>query len=131
MGWTFSLSRTTLPFSIRPTSSEMYVVDDKSSAIEPAEGFGVFVSPSPLDEGEGMSSSLLGGAGKAAGGFTTGVEFVLVEATESTERSLFSAVAKASSAPLESGTDPTEEIVAGADLEASIRGGTESTMFLF
>ena len=74
---------------------------------------------------------MLGGAGKAAGGFTTGVEFVLVEATESTERSLFSAVAKASSAPLESGTDPTEEIVAGADLEASIKGGTESTMFLF
>ena len=78
-----------------------------------------------------MSSSLLGGAGKAAGGFTTGVEFVLVEATEATKRRLFSAVAKAFSAPFESGTDPTEEIVAGADLKASIRGGTESTMFLF
>ena len=54
-----------------------------------------------------------------------------MEATESTERSLFSAVAKTSSAPFESGTDPTEEIVAEVDLEASIRDGTESIMFLF
>ena len=129
-GWTFSLSRTALPFSIRCTSGETHAVDDESSGDEPADGFGVFVSSSPLDEGEGRSLSLLGGgASKATGGFTTGVEFVL-EATEAAERRLLSAVAKTSSPPFDSDADPTEEVVAEMVLEASIRDSTDSTVFL-
>ena len=94
LGWTFSLSRTALPFSIRRTSSETHAVDDESSGDEPTDGFDVFVSSSPLDEGEGRLLSLLGGgASKATSGFTTGVEFVL-EATDAAERRLLSAVAK-------------------------------------
>ena len=130
-GWTFSLSRTALPFSVRRTSGETHAVDDESSGDEPADGFGVFVSSSPLDEGEGRSLSLLGGGARSpTGGFATGVEFVL-EATEAAERRLLSAVAKTSSPPFESDADPTEELVAEVDLEASIRDSTDSTVFLF
>ena len=54
----------------------------------------------------------------------------MLEATEAAERRLLSAVAKTSSPPLESDADPTE-VVAGVDLEASIRDSTDSTVFLF
>ena len=117
-GWTFSLSGTTLPPSIRRTSGETHAVDDESSGDEPTDGFGVFVSSSPLDEGEGRSLSLPGGgAGSATGRFTTGVEFAL-EAIDAAERRLLSAVAKTPSPPFESDVDPTEEVVAEVNLEA-------------
>ena len=92
----------------------------------------MIVSSSPLDEGEGRSLSLLGGGGsRATGGFDVGIEFTLVEATEAAERRLFSAVAKTSSVPFELDADPTEEVVAEEDLEASMRDRTDNTEFLF
>jgi hypothetical protein len=121
-----------LPLSTYCTSGEGHVADDESSGVEPAEGFGVFVSSSPLDEGEGRSLSLLGGgASRATGGFVVEIEFVLVEATEAAERSPFSAVTKTSSLPFESDVDATEEELAEVVLEASIRDRTDSTEFLF
>lgn len=100
--------------------------------MEPAEGFGVTVSSSPLDEGEGRSFSLSGGgASSATGRFVGGTGFALVEAAEAAERRLFSAVAKASSASFELGVDPTEEVATEEDLEASIRDKTDRTEFLF
>jgi hypothetical protein len=100
--------------------------------VEPAEGFGVTVSSSPLDEGEGRSFCLLGGgASRATGGVVAVIGLVLVEAVEAAERRLFNAVANASSVPFELDVDPTEEVVAGEDLEASIRDRTDRTEFLF
>ena len=131
-GQTFSLSRTDLPFSTRRTSGEAHAVDDESSGVEPAECFGVFVSSSPLDEGEGRSLCLLvGGASRATGGFVVGIEVALVEATEAAERRVFKAVAKLSSPPFGSDVDPTEEMFAEAGLEASMRDRTDNTEFLF
>jgi len=89
------------------------------------------VSSSPLDEGEGRSLSLLGGGASRAGGVGVGIGFVLVGVIEAAERRLFSAAAKASSVPFELGADPTEEVVADEDLEASIRDRTDRTEFLF
>ena len=66
--WTFSLPRTALPFSIRRTSGETHAVDDEYSGDKPADGFGVFVSSSPLDEGEGRSLGLLGGGARSPTG---------------------------------------------------------------
>ena len=130
-GWTFSLSRTALPFSVHRTSSKMYAVNYESSGDKPADSFGVFVSSSSLDEGEGRSLSLLdGGARSPTGGFTTGVEFML-GVTAAVERRLLSAMVKTSLPPFESDADPTEEVVAEVDLEASIRDSTDSTVFLF
>ena len=130
-GWRFSLSRPALPFSTRRTSGEAHAVDDESSGVSP-EGFGVFTSSSPLDEGEGRSLSLFGGGGsRAAGVLIVGTEFELVEAAEAAERRLFSAVAKTSSLAFGSGIDPIEEVVAEEDLGPSIRDKTESTVFLF
>lgn len=106
-------------------------MDDESSGVEPAEGFGVLVSSSPLDEGEGRSLGLVGGGASRATGFLAGIGFAFVEAEEAADRRLLSAVAKASSLPFESGVDPTEEVVAEEDLEASIRDRTDSTEFLF
>jgi len=92
----------------------------------------VFVSSSPLDEGEGRSLSLLGGGGsRTTEGFVVGIEVVLVEAVEAAERRDFRAVAKASSLPFGSDVGPTEEVVAEEDLEASIRDRTDRTVFLF
>ena len=55
----------------------------------------------------------------------------MLEATEAAERRLLSAVVKTSSPPFESDVDPTEEVVAEVDLEASIRDSTDYTVFLF
>ena len=116
---------------MRRTSGEAHTVDDESSGVEPVEGFGVFVSSSPLDEGEVRSLSLLGGgASRAAGGFVVGIELVLVEAVEAAERRVFSAVVNASSFPFGSDVDPSEED-AEDDLEASMRDITDRTVFLF
>ena len=117
---------------MRCNCGEAHEVDDESSGVEPAEGFGVIVSSSPLDEGEGRSLALLcGGASRATEGCVVGNGFVLVEAAEAAERRLFSAVAKASSVPFELDVDPTEEVVAEENLEPSIRDKTDSTEFLF
>ena len=100
--------------------------------MEPAEGFGVIVSSSPLDGGEGRSSSLLGGGpSRATGRFVAGIGFVFVEAAEAAEMREFSAVAKVSPALSELDVDPTEEAVAEEGLEASIRDRTDRTEFLF
>ena len=95
--------------------------------MEPAEGFGVIASSSPLDEGEGRSFSLLGGgASRATGGFIVGIGFALVEAAEAAERRLLSAAAKASSVTFELDV----EVAAEEGLEASIRDRTDRTEFL-
>jgi len=117
---------------MRRTSGDVYEADDESSGVEPAEGFGVIVSSSPLDEGEGRSLRLLGGgAMRATGGWVAGTEFVLVEATEAAERRLFSAVAKTSSFPFGLDVDPTEEVVVEGNLDESMRDRTDNTEFLF
>lgn len=132
LGWTFSLSGATFPFSMCRTSGEANAWDDESSGVEPAEGLGVIVSSSPLDEGEGRSFNLLsGGASRATRGFVAEIGLMFVEAAEAAERRLFSAVAKVSSVPFELDIDPTEDAVAEEGLEASIRDRTDRTEFLF
>lgn len=117
---------------MRRTSGEPHVRDVESSGVEPAEGFGVIVSSSPLDEGEGRSFSLLGGGAiRATGGFVVGIGFALVEAAEAAERRLLNATAKTSSVPFGLDVEPAEEVGAEEGLEASIRDRTERTEFLF
>ena len=90
------------------------------------------MSSSPLDEGEGISLSLLGGgSSRATEGFVVGNGTVLVEATEAAERSVLRAVEKVSSLPFGSDVDPTEEVAAEEGLEASISERTDNTVFLF
>jgi len=114
---------------VRRTSGEAHAVDDESSGVEP-EGFREFVSSSPLDDGEEISLSLLGGgSSRATEGLVAGNGMVLVEAAEAAERSVLRAVEKASSLPFGSDVGPTEE--AGEGLEASIRDRTDRTLFLF
>lgn len=121
-----------MPLSTRRTSGEAHAVEDESSGVELAEGFGLTKSSSPLDEGEGRSLTLLGGgASRAAGWFVGGIKLVLVEATEAAEMRLFSAVAKVSSVPFKLGVDPLEELVVEEGLEASMKDKTDRTEFLF
>jgi hypothetical protein len=126
------LSRDALPFSTRRTSGEENATGEESSGVEPANGFEIAVSSSPLDEGEGRSLTLLGGgASRATGECVEGERFAFVEATEAAERRLFSAVAKVSGVLFEFDADPTEGPLVEEDLDPSIRDSTDSTEFLF
>ena len=90
------------------------------------------MSSSPLDDGEVISLSLLGGgSSRTTEEFVAGNGMVLVEAAEAAERSVLRAVEKASSLPVELDADPAEGVVAEEGLGASIRDRTDNTVFLF
>jgi hypothetical protein len=100
--------------------------------VEPASSLEVAISSSPLDEGEEMSSTFLGGGTRrAADDFVGGIKFVLVGVVDAAERRRCNAVEKAPSVPFELDACPSEEPVAEEDSEASMRDKTDKTEFLF